>query len=135
MSARVFPLWALALVACVLAACQAADERRTPVAAPAAPRAEAVAAVVESLLARVAGSGLVFIRNGREHTAAEATKHIRGKYEHFRDDIRTPEDFIDKAATKSQLSGKPYLVKLPDGTTRWAADWLRELLAEYRAPA
>ena len=104
-----------------------------PSAPPAAPRAEDVAVVVESLLARVAGSGLVFIRNGREHTAAKAAAHLRDKYEHLRDEIGTPEDFIDKAATKSMLSGKPYLVKLPDGTTRRAADWLRELLAEYRA--
>jgi len=101
--------------------------------APAPPRAEDVTAVVEYLLARIAGSGLTFIRNGSEHTAAEAAAHIRDKYEHFKREIKTPEDFIDKAATKSMLSGKPYLVKLPDGTTRPAADWLRDLLAEYRA--
>jgi len=104
-----------------------------PPPAPAPPRGEDVAAVVEYLLARIGESGLTFIRNGSEHTAAEAAAHIRGKYEHFKKDIKTPEDFIDKAASKSILSGKPYLVKMPDGTTRLAADWLRGLLAEYRA--
>jgi hypothetical protein len=101
--------------------------------APAPPRGEDVATVVEYLLARIGESGLTFIRNGSEHTAAEAAAHIRSKYEHYRKDIKTPEDFIDKAASKSVLSGKPYLVKMPDGTTRLAADWLRGLLAEYRA--
>lgn len=100
---------------------------------PAAPRGEDVATVVEYLLTRIGESGLIFIRNGSEHTAAEAAAHIRDKYEHFKSSIKTPEDFIDKAATKSMLTGKPYLVKMPDGTTRPAADWLREVLAEYRA--
>ena len=98
-----------------------------------APRGEDVAAVIEYLLARIGESGLTFIRNGREHTAAEAAAHIRRKYEHAKGDIQTPEDFIDKVASKSDLSGQPYRVKMPDGTTRLAADWLRGLLAEYRA--
>ena len=104
-----------------------------PPRAPEPPRGEDVAVVAEYLLGRISESGLTFIRNGREHTAAEAAAHIRDKYEHYRKDIKTPEDFIEKAASKSMLSGKPYLVKMPDGTTRLAADWLRGLLAEYRA--
>ena len=149
----------LLALACLVVACQSDDEwipqpsapapasappdasTRSEIPEPSLPAAtpvvstphdEDVAAVIEHLLTRIAESGLTFIRNGHEHTAAEAAAHIRRKYEHYRDEIETPEEFIDKAATKSELSGKPYLVKLPDGTTRRAADWLRDELAEYR---
>ena len=47
--------------------------------------------------------------------------------------ITTPEDFIAKAATKSELSGKPYLVRLEDGTEQELATWLTARLAEWRA--
>jgi dTDP-4-dehydrorhamnose reductase len=94
---------------------------------------EDVATVVDYLLQKIADSGLTFIRNGSEHTAAEAAAHIRDKYEHDQAEITTPEDFIAKAATSSVLTGQPYLVKTQDGQTRPAADWLRERLADYRA--
>lgn len=99
---------------------------------PAAP-AETPAATIEHLLGVIAGSPLVFIRNGSEHTGAEAAAHIRAKYDHYRREIATPEDFIVKAATKSELSGRPYLVRLEDGQELHLADWLTARLAEWRA--
>lgn len=94
---------------------------------------EDVTAAVEHLLACVQSSSLVFIRNDEEHTGTEAATHIRRKYDHYRKQIATPEDFVSKAATKSELSGKPYLVKLADGRKVLLAEWLSAKLAEWRA--
>lgn len=56
---------------------------------------------------------------------------MRRKYEHFADRIRSPEEFIELAATRSILSGKPYTVRSEDGEIP-TAEWLLTLLAEYR---
>ena len=92
--------------------------------------AAAPAASVESqinhLITYVRESNLIFIRNGSENSSAAAAQHIDEKYSHFKADISSVNDFIDKAASKSLLSGQPYLVKLPDGSTKPVADWLRE---------
>jgi hypothetical protein len=48
------------------------------------------------------------------------------------DRVKTTGDFIAGIASKSYLSGKPYLVKFPDGHTQPTGDWLRARLAEMR---
>lgn len=86
---------------------------------------------VEYLLDYVADSGLVFIRNGKQHDSVAAADHMRGKYEHFSKKIATPEDFIERAATKSLMSGKAYLVVLETGETVPTAIWLNAALENY----
>ncbi len=83
---------------------------------------------VKYLMDQVARSQLTFVRNGKPHTGPEAAEHMRRKYEHFRKDIHTPEDFIRLAATKSLLSGKPYTVVATEGEKIPTADWLRAAL-------
>jgi hypothetical protein len=39
-----------------------------------------------------------FIRNGASHTPAEAVAHVKAKYEHFKNQIKTPEEFIRLSA-------------------------------------
>jgi hypothetical protein len=90
------------------------------------------AQTIRHLIDYVAGSGLTFVRNTGEHTPAEAAAHMEKKYDHFRDDIDTAEEFIDLCATRSLLSGKPYLVIDDRGRTVPTADWLRAELAAYR---
>lgn len=46
--------------------------------------------------------------------------------------MKTTEDFITGIASKSFLSGKPYLVKFADGHTQPTGAWLRAQLAEMR---
>jgi hypothetical protein len=87
---------------------------------------------IRHLIDFVAGSDLTFVRNTSEYTPAEAAEHMQKKYRHFRDDIETAEDFIRLCATKSLMSGKPYLVIDPAGQTRPTADWLQAELAAYR---
>jgi hypothetical protein len=89
-------------------------------------------ATVERLLKTVEKSDAIFIRNGDEHSGKEAAQHMRRKYEHFKKSIKTPEDFIEKCATKSELSDKPYKIKTADGKVVDAKDWMMGLLAEDR---
>jgi Family of unknown function (DUF5329) len=88
-------------------------------------------ASIEYMLARVASSDVVFLRNGKSHTATEAVDHMRVKYEYYEDRIVTPEDFIRWAATKSVLSGRAYKIRDENGEVP-AAEWMHRLLAEYR---
>jgi hypothetical protein len=93
---------------------------------------EPVAKTVDYLIGQVEKSDCKFIRNDDEHTGKEAAEHMRAKYKHFKKEIKTPEDFIEKCAAKSELSGKPYLVKKSDDSTVKCQDWLKALLDEHR---
>ena len=84
------------------------------------------------LLEFVRTSDVIFIRNGKEHSAEDAVKHIQKKYNHYKKKIKTPEDFIEKSATKSMMSGKLYQIKLNDGTVITCKDWLLAELDRYR---
>ncbi|MEL7451394.1 MAG: DUF5329 domain-containing protein [Pseudomonadota bacterium] len=102
------------------------------VAVAAAPPPEVVAEI-DHLLAFVEGSECVFLRNGDAHEPADAAKHIRRKYDHFKKKIDTTDDFIKRSATGSLMSGKPYQVKCPPGDeVQLTAEWLRAELARYR---
>jgi hypothetical protein len=85
------------------------------------------------LIDHVDSSKAMFIRNDAEHTPAEAASHIKAKYEHFKNQIKTPEDFIRLSASKSLLTGKPYLVRTSVGKETHLDAWLMEALKEHRA--
>lgn len=99
----------------------------------AAPQALALSmsAEIHHLLDFIAASHCTFIRNGVGYDGAQAADHVKDKYEHYREDIRSTEDFIAMAATRSALSGQPYLVQC-DAKTIPAADWLKQELAKLR---
>ena len=87
---------------------------------------------VHHLISRVAASDLTFIRNNNQFAGKEAADHIQNKYAYFRDKIKSPEDFIELCATRSLLSGKPYLVINEKGAIVSTNAWLRAELAAYR---
>jgi len=93
---------------------------------------ESLEQTVNYLIDHIAKSDATFIRNGASHTPAEAVAHIKAKYEHFKPQIKTPEDFIRLAASKSLVTGKPYLVRTPDGKEMRLDVWLGEALKQYR---
>jgi hypothetical protein len=86
--------------------------------------------VIEFLIGTVAQSNLTFIRNGENHTCNEAAMHIRQKYDYFQSKIKSPEDFISLCASKSMLSGNPYLVETEQGKIP-VEKWLSKKLAEH----
>ena len=96
-------------------------------------KAESLEQTINYLLNYAAKSDATFIRNGQTHTAQEAVDHIKAKYEHFKSEIKTPEDFIRLAASKSLLTGQPYLVRTPDGKEMRLDEWLTAALKQRRA--
>ncbi len=105
--------------------------------APAAPPAGAVRAEIDALLGALASSGCRFQRNGDWHTAAEARDHLRQKLSAIeaRGTLASTEQFIDKAASGSSLSGKPYLVRCGDAAEVTSAQWLTARLRALRSGA
>jgi hypothetical protein len=94
--------------------------------------AESLDDSIKFLLDYVAKSDATFIRNGQKHTPQEAANHIKAKYEHFKKEIKTPEDFIRLSASKSLLTGQPYLVRTADGKEMHLDAWLTEALKKHR---
>jgi hypothetical protein len=90
-------------------------------------------AEIEYLLVAVANSDCQFIRNGEAHDAAEAAAHLRMKYERAGWLVDDAEEFIDRLASKSSISGRPYAIQCQDAAPSPAQAWLTERLAEYRS--
>lgn len=95
--------------------------------------AESLEQTIDFLLHRIETADATFIRNGQEHTPKEAVAHVREKYEHFKKQIKTPQDFIRLAATKSLISGKPYLIRTSDGKETQLNIWLTNALREHQS--
>jgi hypothetical protein len=89
-------------------------------------------AEIEYLLTSVGSSNCVFIRNGTQHPAANAENHLRMKYEKTRRFIDNADKFIDKLASKSSWTGKPYTLACTGAEVQTTKSWLLERLAEYR---
>jgi len=94
---------------------------------------ESLDQTISYLLEYIASSNATFVRNGTSYTPAKAAEHIKAKYAHFKTEIKTPEDFIRLSASKSLLSGKPYLVRLPDGREMHLDAWLTDALKQHRS--
>lgn len=69
-----------------------------------------------------------FIRNGREYDAETAVTFLKRKWDSVKDEVTTAKDFIEKVASMSSTSGKPYEIKLKDGKTVKAGDYLKDEL-------
>lgn len=85
----------------------------------------------------VGSSSCEFYHNGSWYDSKRAQAHLRSKYQWLaaRDQINTAEDFIEKAATRSSLSGQPYEVRYGGGEAVTTNRWLCDELTRYRTPA
>lgn len=79
---------------------------------------------IEKLIEIVATSDVIFIRNGSEYPADEAADHLRTKWNNARAEVKTLDDFIEHIASYSSTSGEAYQIKLSDGTTISANEWM-----------
>ena len=93
---------------------------------------DALLGTINHLLTYVEESNCVFIRNGKEYNSKEAANHIKTKNDSLMFDVKTPEEFIERAASKSMLSGQPYFVRCVDHSPVPSADWLMSELFNYR---
>lgn len=93
-------------------------------------------AEIEGLLQGLADSGCEFQRNGRWYPAAEAQAHLRRKYDYLlgKDLVDSAEQFIDRAGSRSSLSGRDYQVRC-HGAVQASERWLGEALRQLRARA
>src|SRR4051812_43985653 len=68
---------------------------------------------IAHLFSALEQSNCQFNRNGSWYTPAQAGAHLRRKYDYLLKDglVKSAETFIDLAASKSSMSGRPYLVK------------------------
>ncbi len=87
---------------------------------------------IKHLLNYVASTQCKYQRNGTLHTGKEAVKHINKKYDYFKDDIKTTEDFIKYSATKSKMSGNFYYIVCPKKKPIKSQLWLQQELEHYR---
>jgi hypothetical protein len=92
---------------------------------------------INYLLGFIERSGCQFYRNGSWYDSKRAQEHLRTKYDFMvaRDLIKTAEDFIDQAATKSSMSGMAYALKCSGAPVVASGLWLREVLTRYRLTA
>ena len=89
---------------------------------------------IEALLQKVEGlKDAVFIRNGSGHDAKTAAKFLRGKWENMGKDIKTAAEFIEKIASKSSTTGKPYVIRFTDGHEVQCGDFLKAELKKLEA--
>ena len=75
--------------------------------------------------------GAKFIRNGAEYDGKKAAEHLRMKLQKAGGKVQTADDFISLCASKSFISGKPYMIKSSDGKTVKSEEYFREKLKEY----
>jgi hypothetical protein len=89
---------------------------------------------INYLLASIGASSCEFYRNGVWYDSNRAAEHLRSKYDFLaeRDQIQTAEDFIDKAATSSSMSGEQYQIKCGDAAPVSTHQWMLEALAHLR---
>lgn len=87
------------------------------------------------LFSTLRSSDCQFFRNGDWYAAQRATQHLNTKYEYLlrKGLVSTTETFIDRAATRSSFSGKPYLVKCANADAVESHRWFSDELARYRA--
>ena len=104
------------------------------VAASAAPTPKAQREI-DGLIAALGDSGCEFERNGTWHNAKTARAHLQKKYDYLRKRgmADTAESFIERGASKSSMSGKPYRVRCPGKAVDTAAHWFEQRLRTLRA--
>ena len=86
---------------------------------------------IRALIQAVAESECEFNRNGSLHSAEAAAEHLQLKYSRGKRYADSAEAFIERLASKSSWSGKPYQM-ICDGETQLAGDWLTATLIALR---
>ena len=87
---------------------------------------------IEFLISSVENlKGAIFIRNGSEHDGKAAAEHLRMKLKNAGSYVKTADDFIRLCASKSYITGRPYMIRLSNGKTIKSEEYFREKLKKY----
>lgn len=95
--------------------------------------AETMDAEIDYLLESIVASDCTFIRNGKEHSTADARDHLAMKRKRGKRYYTNTDEFIERIASSSSWSGKPYLIACDGGEARPIKGWYLEHLNHYRA--
>jgi hypothetical protein len=87
---------------------------------------------IDYLLDTVAASGCIFIRNGSEHDAVSARGHLNLKRRRGKRYFSSADEFIDRLASSSSWSGKPYHIRCGE-EEQLAKEWFTAVLEDYRS--
>jgi hypothetical protein len=89
----------------------------------------------EALLARLQSNGCSFNRNGSWHGSTEAREHLARKLELLdkNERLQSTEQFIERAASRSSVSGNAYQVKCAGEPPVDSRSWLLRQLAILRS--
>lgn len=89
---------------------------------------------IEQLFTALESSHCEFNRNGSWHDAKKASAHLRRKYDYLlkRNLVGSTETFIERAASQSSFSGKPYTVRCGGHAPVSSKSWFLEKLAKLR---
>ena len=80
---------------------------------------------IEALITQVGAlKDARFVRNGSTYEVATAVRFLRGKWQANEAEVRTARDFIEKVASASGTSGKPYVIRFKDGHEIKSAEFL-----------
>jgi hypothetical protein len=105
--------------------------------AVAAPTSAPMRTEINALLDSLQSSGCQFNRNGSWYSGSEAKDHLLRKlgYIEGRNTIRSTEQFIELAASRSSSSGQAYQVRCDGQAPVASQDWLTRQLATIRRAA
>ena len=126
---KLLHLWiflSLPIVFCTTAAAQPLSATAEELPAEEAGRITALIAAVERM------TDAAFIRNGQPYGAAAAAEFLRRKWRHRELEVRSANDFIEKVASFSSMTGKPYLIRFSDGRETPCSIFLRTELSILR---
>ena len=88
---------------------------------------------IEYLVSAIGASDCAFIRNGKRHDAEAAEEHLRMKYRRGKRYASTAEKFIERLASASSMSKKPYYIECDGRDAVPSGEWLTAQLHEYRS--
>jgi hypothetical protein len=87
---------------------------------------------IEYLVGTIGASDCTFIRNGKRHSAEDAEDHLRMKYRRGKRYAPTAEKFIERLASASSMTKKPYYIECDGQDAVPSGEWLTAQLNEYR---
>ncbi|MDH3446116.1 MAG: DUF5329 domain-containing protein [Deltaproteobacteria bacterium] len=71
-----------------------------------------------------------FVRNGSSYSASNAATFLRRKWQANNSKVKTARDFIERVASFSGTSGKPYLIRFKNGKETKSREFLITALRE-----
>ena len=86
---------------------------------------------IDWLLAEIRGSDAVFMRNGKAYDGKQAASHLKSKLWWAGKRVQTVREFIVGVASRSEETGKPYEIRMKDGSHGPLEKWLLERLVVY----